>query len=302
VFCAGLGLGLLSARALADDAESVRLSIADCAGASGVQVSELVALELASRENLRLADSDSGLQASLECDDESAIIRVNDPQRSAPLVLEVDLAQTRVEARPRLLALAITELIATSRLEHAPAPAPPPPPEEDEPEPALSVWLGGSVLRAYEPAVWAGALAAGAAHSFGIVALGAELGFDSASRSTTDVVVRARAISIALTPSLALLREPFAWDLMLGVRVGYVWLDATARSTDFRAGKLSGAFIAPLAGTALRWHFLDRWFLRLAFELSYVVTPVRGLDAEQQALLELDGFRAGALVGVGVDF
>jgi len=295
------------AHAAADGVESVRLSIPDCAETSGAQIRKLVALELASRENIRLEDSDVGLQASLRCEGERAVISVYDPSRAEPLVLEMQLAQTRREARPRLLALAIAELIATSRFEQAPKPAPvtrevagaPVPP--DEPANVFSVWLGGGVLSEYEPRAWPGTVAAGAALSFGPIALTTELGFDWSSKSESNVVVRARAASIALAPSLWLVRGPIDWTVSLGVRLGYAWLQAASRSMDLTAGSVSGAFLAPLAGTAVSWHFAAHVYFRAALELGYVLTPVRGLDADRQPLWELKSYRAGGVLGVGLD-
>jgi hypothetical protein len=295
------------AHAAADGVESVRLSIPDCAEASGAQIRKLVALELASRENIRLEDSDVGLQASLRCEGERAIISVYDPSRTEPLVLEMQLSQTRREARPRLLALAIAELIATSRFEQAPKPAPvkrevvSEPETSDEAASVFSLWLGGGVLSEYEPRAWPATVAAGAALSFGPVALTTELGFDWSSKSESDVVVRARVASIALAPSLWLVRGPIEWTVSLGVRVGYAWLQATSRSMDLTAGSVSGAFLAPLAGTAVSWHVAAHWYLRAALEIGYVLTPVRGLDADLQPLLELKGSRAAGVLGVGLD-
>jgi hypothetical protein len=295
------------AHAAADGVESVRLSIPDCAEASGAQIRKLVALELASRENIRLEDSDVGLQASLRCEGERAVIRVYDPSREEPLVLEMQLSQTRREARPRLLALAIAELIATSRFEQGPKPAlaerevVSAPATSDEPASMISVWLAGGVLSEYEPRVWPGAVAAGAAVSFGPLALTTELGFDWSSKSESNVLVRARAASIALAPSWWLVRGPIDWSVSLGVRLGYAWLQATSRSMDLTAGSVSGPFLAPLAGTAVSWYFAAHVYLRAALELGYVLTPVRGLDADRQPLLELKSYRAAGLLGVGLD-
>jgi hypothetical protein len=295
------------AHVAADGVESVRLSIPDCADLSGAQIRKLVALELASRENIELEDSDAGLQASLVCDGEHAVIRVSDPSRAEPLVLEMQLAQTRREARPRLLALAIAELIATSRLEHTPKPTPVVTQVESAPETldehasAFTLWLGGGVVSEYEPRSWPATIAAGAMYSFGPIALGAELGFDWSSVSETAVSVRARAATLALAPSLWLVRAAVDWSVSLGVRLGYAWLEATSRSTELTAGTVSNAFLAPLASTALRWHFAAPWYLRVSLELSYVLTPVRGLDADRQPLLELKGARAAGILAIGLE-
>jgi hypothetical protein len=285
-------------RTAADDSESVQLSIPDCADASGAQIAQLVALELASRENLRLDASGAGLRASLRCSGDSAVINVRDPLRAEPLVLEMQLAQTRREARPRLLALAIAELIATSRLEHAPQAAPP----AEPPEPALSAWLAAGLSRSYEPQLWSGALAAGAAHSFGLISLAAELGFDWTSNRTSAAEVRARALSLAVAPSLRVLRGELEWSVGLGLRAGYVWLQGSPRLPGFSGGSVSGAFVSPLVETAVQYHLTRRFALRASIELGYVVLPVRGLDADRIQLLEQSGVRATALLGLASSF
>jgi hypothetical protein len=294
-------LGVLPCRrAAAADAESVRLSIPDCGDASGSQIAQLVALELASRENLTLDDSSDGIAASLRCSDDSAVIEVVDPQRDEPLILEMQLAQTRPEARPRLLALAIAELIATSRLEQTPADVRGPVAEETQR--AASVFVAGGVARAYQPGQWSPEIAAGAAYSFGVLALTAEVDFDWASRQTADASVDASTLSLALAPSLALLRAPLAWDVRLGVRFGYAWLEGTPRSASFAAGSISGVFVAPIAATALAVALTQHWAVRVSFELGYVILPVRGFGADGEQLLELKGFRAAAIAGPAFAF
>jgi hypothetical protein len=294
--CVACSLGFAPGLAAASDGESVRLSIPDCAEASGAQIAHLVALELASRENLRRGDSEAGIQASLECSDDSAVIRVVDPQRDGPLVLEMQLAQTRPEARPRLLALAIAELIATSRLETTSNAAQPAPDATRHP---VSLFIAAGSARAYQTGLWAPLLAAGAAVRFGAIALDADVNFDWASHRTNDASIHARTLSLAIAPSVLVLRDPLDWDVRLGVRAGYAWLDGDPRRTTFDAASVSGPFLAPIAGTALRWRVSGRWSLLLAIEVGYVIVPVRGLDADGARLIELKGLRATALIGPG---
>jgi hypothetical protein len=287
-------LGLLPSRLAAADGESVRLSIPDCADASGPQIAQLVGLELASRENLTLDDSGNGIQASLECRDDSAVIRVVDPQRDGPLVLEMQLAQTRPEARPRLLALAIAELIATSRLEHTSYSAPPPRAEALYPT-SLSIAVG--TARAYQPGLWSPVIAAGAAHRFHSIALTADLNVDWTSHRTTNASIDARTVSLAIAPSLVALRGKIDLDFRLGLRAGYAWLAGEPRNLNFDAASVSAPFLAPIAGTAVLWHMTERWSVSVSLEVGYVIVPVRGQDPDGARLLELKGLRASALIG-----
>ena len=105
----------------------MRLSIPDCEGASGAEIAKLVGLELAPGLATVLDDaSPATLHATLQCADGRALITVVDPARAQPLELSLSLVETHSEARERFLALAIAELIATSRLERSSARKPPP--------------------------------------------------------------------------------------------------------------------------------------------------------------------------------
>jgi hypothetical protein len=281
----------------------VRLSIPDCETASASEITKIVALELAPRITIVL-DEDAPLEASLECASGRAVIYVRDVHRDEPLELILPLADTRREARPRLLALAIAELIATSLLERTPrpksqvAPAPvvtPPPPERP-----LSLGVAVGVVRAFEPALWSPALRLDAAHGFSGWSLHADLELDFASHRTSDAALGARALSLGLAPALRLLDSELDWDLGLGFRVGLLWLSATPRAQNLEGRTVSGIFLAPFVWTALELQLATLWYLRLAFELAYVAKPVRGLDADQATLLELRGVRGASLLGVGI--
>src|SRR4051812_19340037 len=121
-----LGCALWCAQAAAQSAAAgaadVQLSIPDCEGISGEEIAKLVRLELAAQHTPASdAVSDAGTRAAVSCSAERATITVVDPRRTSPLVLELALDATPPEARARFLALAVAELIATSRLEHVEA-------------------------------------------------------------------------------------------------------------------------------------------------------------------------------------
>jgi hypothetical protein len=244
----------------------------------------------------------AALTASLQCAAGRAVIQVQDARRSEPLELVLPLADTRREARPRLLALAIAELIATSRLEQSPPPKPPvapvaPPPPRVR---ALSLGLALGLVRAFEPALWSPGLRLDAAYGFGRWSLHADLEADSGSRAESEATLGGRALSIGLAPAFRLVDGQLDWDLGLGVRGGAAWLSATSRQPNVAGRTISGTFIAPFAWTALELNLTELWYLRLALELGYVAKPVRGLDADKAVLLELKGLRGASWLGVGV--
>jgi hypothetical protein len=280
----------------------VRLSIPDCDTTSGARITELVGLELASHPMIVRDDAQRAtIRASLRCSASHAVITVEDSRRTTPLVLHLELEDTRAEARPRLLALAVAELIATSRLERTPAVARVPvvSPVRHR-EPTSSLWIAAGVLRAHEPAVWSPALTAGAAHDIGPIELAGDLELDWGGRTTAEATVGARSLSLSVVPTLPLMAGRFGWGLGLGLRAGYVWLEATPREQTLIGQKLSGVFVAPILQSAHYLRLSGPWFARLALEAGYVAKTVRGLDADGNALLEVRGLRVGALLGLGL--
>jgi hypothetical protein len=148
------------------------------------------------------------------------------------------------------------------------------------------------------PAVWAPVFALGAAHSFGLFRLAGDVDFDFSSRRTSSADLSARVLSLALAPGLDLDVHPLRLSLGLGIRAGWSWLGATARTSELKGGQLVGLFLAPIAQLAAHWSLSMRWGVRLAFELGYVTKPVRGLDADNLRLLELSAWRGSALLGL----
>ena len=292
--------------------DSVRLSVPDCEGISGAEIAKLVTLELS--PHVQVAD-DGEVTAAMRCSGARAEISVDDPRRSAPLVLSLQLTEARREARPRLLALAMAELIATSRLERPPPQEPKPKPEdeplepddEDEedddepggpPGPSTGFWLGGGVVRGLKPTAWSPAIGAGAAHSFGLIELAADLNFEWSSRRTTQADLTTTALSLGLLPGLRLVFGPVTLGIGAGVRAGWARLGATSRDSMIQGGSLSGLFLAPIAQLTTRVAIDPHWQVRLAFELGYVTKAVRGTDADKLRLHELTGMRACGLLAL----
>jgi hypothetical protein len=197
-----------------------------------------------------------------------------------------------------MLALAVAELIATSRLEHTPG-RPITTPVAPVARRATLLWLGAGVVRAFEPTQWLPALAVGAAHSFGPIALAGDVGYEWTGRELETARVTANDVSLGLALQLHILQGVLAWRVGPGVRVGYAWLAAAARTDALHGGKLSGWFMAPMLQSMLELRLTARWSLQLALELGYIAKPLRGLDADSAALLQLRGLRMSGQLGVG---
>jgi hypothetical protein len=282
----------------------VHLTIADCAGAAAGSVIKLTELELAPQLAVTLdAARAANVAASLFCTGDDALISVRAAERVDPLVLRLALADTPHEARPRLLALALAELVATSQLERTGPKAPPlaapvaPPVERLRP---LSLWLAGGVLRALEPVRWSPSLSAGSAYARGLLAVSGDLSVEWAALTSERAVVTARSGSLSLAPMLRWRRASLTGSLGLGVRAGMTWLEAKSRVAGVQGRSLAGVFVAPALLGTLGLFVTPRWSVRLALELGYVAKPVRGLDTQMLELLSQAHWRASAQLGLAL--
>ena len=302
--CSALALALAcfvgSARAQPARTELVQLSIPDCAGASGAEITKLTSLELARQEQLIIDPTrPATLSASLRCETLHAEISVQKPGAPRPLLLVLELASIRSEARARLLALSIAELIATSLLEVTSEPEPEPEPEPERTTPPRgALWLGLGVLRGFEPGRWAPSLALGGALRLRLFAATADVSFDWSEQTRSEATVRARVLSLSLAPRLRLTRGRWAWDAGIGLRLGVAWLSAQARAEGLSGKSVSGLFLSPVLQSALCYGLAARWAMRLGLELGYTVRSVRGLDADGALLLALDKLRVAPSLAV----
>jgi hypothetical protein len=311
-------LQLSAAGVLAQDeaaSEAVFLSVADCAGAEASAITRLATLELAARGVRAVFAADEELaRVELRCAGELARIALIEPQSvQSPWVLALSLAETRMEARARLLALTLAELVATRHLERTTerrAPAASEAGAESSPASdrapltaadrlALSVGVAAGGVLGLEPRWVAPALQLMAAAFGGVFGVQGDVEATSGARSLAEARVSARSISVALVPRLLVAAgSHWRWDVGVGIRGGLAWLGAEARSDTLSGRTVRGLFWAPLVQSAVSFELGAGVMLRAGVELGYVAKPVRGLDATGQRLLELSGMRASALLGV----
>jgi hypothetical protein len=290
------------------DGAAVQLSIADCDGIPGTEIASLIALELRPRQRI-VAESESAgaLHASLRCVAEHATITVDDARRPRPLTLDLELGDTKPEARPRFVALAVAELIATSGLEPDEVRKPRPQPEpvvathESRSEARghrTSLSLAVGAVRAFEPALFAPAFSLGIAHRFAPFSLGLEVEYERGQMSTPDARVTAHNLALALLPAWHAEIERLDLALGIGLRAGHTWLTATPRKPNLVGRDLSGYFVAPIASARLSLP-ATRWLAPgITLEAGYLVKPVRGFDADRAPLIALRGLWLCALLGV----
>jgi hypothetical protein len=276
--------------ALATTARADELAIADCAGASAQAITKLVQLELASQDL-------HARGVSLQCEGTQAQIAVRDAN-DVTQALTLSLDDTQPEARARLLALTIAELVATHQLEEPAASVAVQAPVPPRVERRASLWLGAGVSR--QASLWLPTIHAGAGYDWGRVVAEADLRFDWRTVDGPRASTRARVLSLSLAPLHALRRGRTMLALGAGLRVGWAQLEAVAREEALVGRTLHGVYVAPIARGVLALALSDRWSTRLDLELGYVLRGLRGLDAEGASLLKLEGLRSSATLALAL--
>ncbi|HTU61492.1 MAG TPA: hypothetical protein VMF89_23715, partial [Polyangiales bacterium] len=252
---AALALLLLSSHAraqLSAATDAIRLELDDCEDVAGPSVHELVVLEVAPRQVLALDSSEpAATRAELTCEAGVAAIVVEEAGRDAALRLEITLSDLARPARARGLALAVAELIATSRLQRqTPAAAVQEPAQQLEPDsyepPELSeptrsgvqVWLGVGAARMAQPAMLGPVGALGLVAYWGALAVTSDLRFEHAQLSQGVAEVQLNAGSLALAPAWRL--HASSADLLIGAGVRAGVANLAGRSND---ATLTGASV-----------------------------------------------------------
>jgi hypothetical protein len=300
---AACALCLLPAGAAHAQTQVVLLDVADCEGASGAEVEKLAALELAPRMHVVEASEAPVLTGSVRCESPHARITVTDPARVEALTIQIDLAAAAPQARQRLLALALAELITTSQLEGsgppAAQPAAQPEPDDGDDETTdssdamvrgeLSVWVAPSIAFAADPALplYGGEL--GAAHAFGplLVSLDAHAHFGQSARDSSEVALRV--LSLGAFAGLLIVDDDVQLSAGPGFRLGHAAMTTSAPDAGLDARDLSGIWLGPALMAALHLPLAAPTLLRLAVEGGYVAKPIVGFDEDGADRLALRG-------------
>lgn len=275
------------------------------------ELRKLIALELAPRAvRSHQADTDPALpRAHVRCSDTEAHLTVADAGRGRRQELTLDLSQIPSTARARLLALTLSELVATVELE-SPARTRVDAPRTEQttitPQPRVKrsrAWLGIGIAREGSPAMVMPSLQTGAttAISEWPLALQGELQLHGGERSVSagDVVSwtvsGSAAIAGQLVPSWAELHAG------LGLRLGYAHLRGEASTDAQAAGQtVSGLWWGPTAFVSAVFPVQSTWGARLGLDVSYVVRDVRGLDGTGGTSYSISGFLLQANVGISL--
>jgi hypothetical protein len=268
-----------------------------------------VGQELAGRMKVRVSCEPSG----------RARVEVSDPATRRVLSRSVELGAWGERSRPRLLAIAVAELVAESRSEPPPQPVRPPasppetPPEPADTAPAIAparLALPPSAERAMALGAFAvgrkigrGPLELGAAIRFtwdapGQIGILAELGWERGSTGTPLGKVVGDTVGAAVAATFRPPWNPLGLRLGAGLRAGSARLSGREIAGVSVAGTVSGAWGGPLALAEVVWD-AGRWTADFGAEAGLDLSPVRGLvDGGRE--VDLAGpwlaFRVGAAV------
>jgi hypothetical protein len=312
LFWSGLARAQLTAAG-----DAIRLELDDCEDVSGASVRGLVVLEVAPRPVLAADNTaPAATLAQLSCQAGVAAIVVEDEGSAALLRLEIALSDLAQPARSRSLALAVAELIATSRLQRqqpTAAVAAPVQTAETEVEsyapPVLSeptrhgvqLWLAAGAGRMAQPSMLGPLGALGVIAFWGGLAITSDLRFEHAQRTENVAELLLNAGSLALAPAWRV--HASSADLLIGagLRAGYASLRASPRESSLAGESVHGFWLAPCAQVAVQVRLARSWALRIGIEAAYVTRTLRGLDTNGVALLELRDLTLAAQLGVTWD-
>jgi hypothetical protein len=310
-----VGLAVAQVGAIEPEARVVALNSDQCDDViARDELHPLIALELAPRTVRSAAHAQQSqvfTRAWVTCSDTEARLIVEDAVHGRRQQLTLDLSAIAGTARPRLVALSLSELIATVEMDAAPKPAVAAPPR-DQPSSigALETtarnhraWLGAGIAREGRPAMRAASLQTGftAAIARWPAALQGALLLQRGARAVSagDVVAWNVSGAAAMGGQLTI-----AWvelTLGLGLRLGYARLHGDARGGSQVLGRtVSGLWWGPAAfvGAVLPSH--TRWGVRCGLDLGYVVKDVRGLDGAGSGAYGVEGFQLHANLGVSL--
>ena len=305
---------LLGANATTAQPDAVTIAHADCSPERIDEVAKLVALELSPRAVRRAGDGVSAAtRAWVRCHDGRAELEVVDPTRAEPLTLSIDLEATPDNARTRLLALTLAELIATARLEaSAPIATAEAEAEADAEVSEVSppserwLWVGVGGSRQGEPGLWSPAIHLGGALTLGapfglLLELQGHSGAGTPASDATRTTVHPRGLSA--TAGAAALLSLGGVELVLGAgaELGYAHLSGSSDDGGVEGRDLQGLWAGPALSAGVHLPVARPWALRLALDLDYVLVPVRGLDRDDSALYAVDGPRATLVLALALD-
>jgi hypothetical protein len=297
----GLALAGTPAWAAGPAEAQVKLATEACPGIDAARLGELVAIELGTVGAGRTLFP---AVVVLACDGDRVAITATDAQTGRQSRSEVPSRDRAGPALLRLLALSVSELVATSEVpaeKRLPLVREPTPMQPSEPARRFRATAAGSLRRVAWPATWLGGFALGAEFAFvrhfalAIEGRG-ELGSTATSLTTVDWQV--------VGASLALLAGAGkgAWRIEAGpgVEGGLVKLSAHDTATGAKGSSLSHSWAGPMGRLRVIRALGSRAFVLGRIDGGWVIRKVAGDASDGSPLVELRGGWAGLSIGAGM--
>ncbi len=316
-----LGASLLAAflpsAALASEPaklQAVELVLSGCEGLDEAETRKLLDMELATLGVT--APADTTIEVACTADD-ARIRLLHAGQQLLPIEVHVQMAVTEEGARPRLIALAASELAAqAARRATEPPPAaaekpaaksPPPAGREASKAPppdrhlALAPFIAARLRRTGDPAT---SLVGGSTGLEVGIAPQVSLGFEArAERGSTELStakVEWKAFTVAALVYVGAAWGPLDCAIGAGAEVGRLELDAEALVANARGQALSGPWGGPLVSLRLRTPNTRGVFVRTSAEAGLVTLPVRGSLDGAGVLVDASGVWLAGSLGIGI--
>jgi len=281
----------------------VRLVTEACPAIDAARLEELVTLELGT---VGAGPTLSRAVVVLVCDGGRIAITATEAQTGRQARSEVIAHGTFGPAVLRLLAISVSELVATSdappetrrSIVREPKPIPP-----SEPVHGFRISAAASLRRMARPATWLEGFTLSAelalARHFALAFEGrCEIGSTPASLTTVDW--RVAGASLALLAGTG--RGAWWLEAGSGVEVGIVQLSAHDTTVGAKGTSLAAPWAGPLGRLRVIRALGSRAFLTGRIEGGWVMQRVAGDASDGTPLVELRGGWAGLTIGAGVMF
>jgi hypothetical protein len=305
-----LACAAFAAPARAEPTGSFVLSIEGCPTIDAVRLRELINIELGA---VGAADPTRPTTIRLSCIGARVSIELTDTSTRDRANTELDLVTTTEPARPRLLALTVTEFMALTWAElrapasavTAPTPAPGVAVAGPAPKTGSVVRLFGvaGVRRIGQPGTWLSVAGMGCDLSFGRhLALAADFRAETGELQTTVATIDWLGGTGTLGLAIGAGRGRLGWDVIPGLTVGVVRLSATPTASDARGAVLTGVWAGPTLSTRIRRTFGSHAFVHLELAAGAITRSVVGLVNDASPLVKIQGGWGAADLGGGVVF
>jgi hypothetical protein len=288
------------------------LTLAGCERYDEAKLRELVSIEMGTIAARGAAPAGASADVRVACAGDRATIALAPAEGVRATQSELDLSAAAPATRERLLALAITEVVAQG---WAPPPAPPPPVAPPPPAtlvaqpapapspPVFGVFAGTSARLMASPATWLAGLDVGvvrAVTSWAGVVLDARA--EAGEGDTALARVGWRQLTVTGAVALGVTRARWAAHLAPGWTLGYAWLTGRPDAPSSAGAGLGGTWSGPSLTLRARHDLGQRAFVGLEVASGYVTRRLVGLVDGAQPIFEIRGAWALAGLAAGISF